>query len=533
MQPLKIAIMAMGGEGGGVLADWIVDLGEHNGHLAQTTSVPGVAQRTGATIYYVELYTAADAQADGGQPVLALMPLPGDVDVVLASELMEAGRAIQRGLVTPDRTTLVASTHRVYSITEKSALGDGRVSSDALLAHAAMAAKRFVRFDMAAAAEENGSVIGAVLFGALAGTGVLPFGRPQFEATISRSGVGVASSLKAFAAAFAQVQAGSVDAPAPAAMPLHDDVVAQPEAAALDGTTDAAPDTSLARSAAKAAPAVASPGPLDPQVRALLDRIAAEFPAAAAPMLKEGVRRLIDYQDPAYADLYLDRLRKIAGLAGGDPRLLDETARHLALWMAYEDTARVAALKTRATRFERVRNEVRAGRDQVLAIDEYLHPGVREIAETLPGALGRAVERPGWLRRRVERLTRKGRVVTTSSLGGFLLMRAVAGMKRWRRSTSRFAAENAAIEVWLARIAATAASHPELAVEVAQCQRLIKGYSDTHARGVRNYETVMAALQKAGPALPPATLRELREAALADEHGTRLAATLARHALSA
>jgi NAD-dependent dihydropyrimidine dehydrogenase PreA subunit len=53
-------ILAMGGEGGGVLADWIVDLGEHNGgYLAQTTSVPGVAQRTGATIYYVELFPKA------------------------------------------------------------------------------------------------------------------------------------------------------------------------------------------------------------------------------------------------------------------------------------------------------------------------------------------------------------------------------------------------------------------------------------------------------------------------------------------
>ena len=537
MQPLKIAIMAMGGEGGGVLADWIVDLGEANGYLAQTTSVPGVAQRTGATIYYVELYPAARAEADGARPVLALMPLPGDVDVVLASELMEGGRAIQRGLVTPDRTTLLASTHRVYSIAEKSALGDGRVDSDALLAHAAAAAKRFVRFDMAAVAEENGSVIGAVLFGALAGSGVLPFSRAQFEATIARSGVGVASSLKAFAAACAQVQGGAVDAPAPAAVPLHGDIVAHPAAAALDGATEAPPgisSTAPPRGAAAASLGVASvpAGALDPRVRTLLGRIEGEFPAAAAPMLREGVRRLIDYQDPAYAELYLDRLAKIAALPGGDGLLLDETARHLALWMSYEDTIRVAALKTRGSRFERVKSEVRAGQDQVLAIDEYLHPGVREIAETLPGAIGRAVERPGWLRRTVERFTRKGRIVTTSSLGGFLMLRAVAGMKRWRRSTTRYAAENAAIEAWLARIAATAATHPELAVEVAQCQRLVKGYSDTHERGVRNFETVMAAVQKAGMALSPATLRELREAALADEHGSQLAATLARHALA-
>src|SRR5512133_2016451 len=135
-EPIKIAILAMGGEGGGVLADWLVDLGEANGWLAQTTSVPGVAQRTGATIYYVELYPGGDAERDGADPVLALMPLPGDVDVVLASELMECGRAVQRGLVTADRTTLIASTHRVYSITEKTALGDGRADSGNLLAHA-------------------------------------------------------------------------------------------------------------------------------------------------------------------------------------------------------------------------------------------------------------------------------------------------------------------------------------------------------------------------------------------------------------
>src|SRR5262245_9791077 len=204
VQPIKIAILAMGGEGGGVLANWIVALGEANGYIAQATSVPGVAQRTGATIYYVELFPRAQAERDGGKPVLALMPLPGDVDVVLASELMEAGRAVQRGLVTPDRTTLIASTHRVYSIAEKTAMGDGRVDSDQLIAHAQSAAKRFVRFDMAQAADDAASVISAVLFGALAGTGVLPFSRAQFEATVERGGVGVKPSLKAFGAAYAR-----------------------------------------------------------------------------------------------------------------------------------------------------------------------------------------------------------------------------------------------------------------------------------------------------------------------------------------
>src|SRR2546430_6999282 len=125
-RPITIAVVALGGEGGGVLADWIVDLAQDGGHLGQATSVPGVAQRTGATVYYVELFAKAAAQAAGREPVLALMPMPGDVDVVLASELMEAARAVERGFVTPDRTLLVASTHRVFAMTEKIALADGR-----------------------------------------------------------------------------------------------------------------------------------------------------------------------------------------------------------------------------------------------------------------------------------------------------------------------------------------------------------------------------------------------------------------------
>jgi indolepyruvate ferredoxin oxidoreductase beta subunit len=130
------------------------------------------------------------------------MPVPGEVDVVIASELMEAGRAITRGLVTPDRTTLIASTNRVYSMTEKIAMGDGRADAAAFLTAGGEAARVFIHRDFAAMAEANRSVISATLFGALAGSGTLPFQRQQFEAAIERSGIAVASSLKAFAAGF-------------------------------------------------------------------------------------------------------------------------------------------------------------------------------------------------------------------------------------------------------------------------------------------------------------------------------------------
>jgi indolepyruvate ferredoxin oxidoreductase, beta subunit len=498
-QPIKIAILAMGGEGGGVLADWIVDLGEANGYIAQTTSVPGVAQRTGATIYYVEMFPRAVAERDGGQPVLALMPLPGDVDVVLASELMEAGRAVQRGLVTPDRTTLIASTHRVYAMSEKMAMGDGRADSLNLLTHGEAAAKRFLRFDMEQAAVETSSVISAVLFGALAGSGVLPFSRAQFEATIERGGVGVKASLKAFGIGFGKATVG-------------DEPVA-------DASTVAAPLDNPR-------PAIVSPR--DPQISTLLARAQAEFPPGIQHILIEGLRRLVDYQDAAYASLYLDRLAQLQRSALADEPLLMETARYLALWMSYEDTIRVADLKTRGSRFDRVASEVKVEGSQLVSINEYMHPRLEEICDTLPAGLGRWLANSGAPRRFVERLTRKGRVVTTTSLGGFLMLYVLAGMKRWRRASLRYTIEDARIQQWLGHVETAARLNPQLALEIAQCQRLVKGYGDTHARGWRNFEAVMEHTARAGASLALATLRELREAALEDESGLRLRALIER-----
>jgi indolepyruvate ferredoxin oxidoreductase beta subunit len=282
-----------------------------------------------------------------------------------------------------------------------------------------------------------------------------------------------------------------------------------------------------------AAPAAAAATPRDPAVAALVERARTGFPIEAQAIVLEGLRRTIDWQDPAYAGLYLDRLVRLQAAApDANPLLMAESARHLALWMTYEDTIRVAALKTRATRFARVHGEVRADARQVVAIDEYLHPRLQEICETLPAGIGRWLERPGWPRRLVERLTERGRIVTTSSLAGFLLLYAIAGLRRFRRASLRFALEDARIEAWLGEIARVAAINPALATEVAQCQRLVKGYGDTHARGWTSFTMLMAVVGRAGAALAPATLAELRDAALADERGLALNAALVRHALA-
>jgi indolepyruvate ferredoxin oxidoreductase beta subunit len=478
---ITIALLAMGGEGGGVLSDWLVDLAEHSGFLAQATSVPGVAQRTGATVYYLELFPR-DQVPPGAQPVLALGPVPGELDVVIASELMEAGRALQRGFVSPERTTFIVSTHRVYSMTERTAMGDGRVDADKLMEGARAAAARFIGTDFSALAEQAAGPIAPTLFGALAASGALPFTRAQFEEAIRRGGVGVKASLQAFAAGF---------------------------------------DAALAPAAPQP---VASTVALGPRLAAHAARIDAEFPAAARDTLRHAVLRLADYQDLDYASEYLDLLLPLRDT--GD--VLLETARHLALWMSYEDAIRVADLKTRRSRFERVAGEVRLADSQLLQINEFMHPRVEEIADILPQGVGQWLLRTGWARGTLGRFTRSGRVVRTSSLRGYLQLYAIASLRGWRRRSLRYAVEHERIRLWLAEVKRLATFHPGLALEVARTQRLVKGYGDTHARGWRNFQRLMGALPRLED--DPAGARrlgELAQAALADESGQALERMLA------
>mgnify|MGYP003578701405 CR=1 FL=1 len=176
-RPIRILIARLGGEGGGVMADWLMEAATASGYPAQATSIAGVAQRTGATTYYLEIFPFSKKELNGREPVLSLTPSPGNVDVMVAPELIEAGRAMLNGFVSPERTTLIASTHRIYATVEKMQMGDGRFDSERVRDAAAQLARHAVLFDMRKLAQENGTVINAVLFGAMAGSGVLPLRR--------------------------------------------------------------------------------------------------------------------------------------------------------------------------------------------------------------------------------------------------------------------------------------------------------------------------------------------------------------------
>ena len=501
-RPVTLMIAALGGQGGGVVADWLIDVARRERHLVQATSVPGVAQRTGATFYYLEFFPETALPGDGRRPVMALMPSPGDVDIVVAAEALEAARTVERGFVTADRTTLIASTHRVYTIGEKSALGDGRADADRLAGEVERSAKAYVGFDMAAIAEQTGALVSAVLLGAVAGAGVLPFRDDAYRAAIRATAKSVDANLAAFEAGSAASRAA---------------VESRAAAPVASGPKHTIPGALEPPSLVTTLPA------------ALVARIDT-FPVALRPVLRLAAARLVDYQDAAHATQYLDRVAAVLGCEpdpAGELRLTRETAHRLALWMSFEDTIRVADLKTRSDRAARIRAGLRVGEDQVVTVTEFMKPRVEEICGTLPSRLGAGLLASAAWRRRLGRFT-GDRTINTTSIGGFALLRAVAGLKRWRRGTLRYQQEDARIRDWLSRIAALAGRDYGLAVEVASNQRLVKGYGDTHARGWQGFTRLLAAAERLeGRAGSAGTMQQLREAALADEHGRALDRALA------
>ena len=439
LRPFTILVAALGGEGGGVLAEWLVAAATLEGFPVQRTSIPGVSQRTGATTYYVEIFPA---RIEGGKrPVMALIPSPGGIDLMAATELVEAGRAMQNAFVTPERTTMVASSHRIYATAEKIVPGDGRYDSEKILAAAPQLSKRAILFDMSALAQEAGTVINAVLFGAMAGSGMLPVSRASCEAAIG-GGRGGEASLRGFALGFARAS----------------------------GAAEAAQTRPSTRSAAQA------------------ERVRREFPQALHDLLEEAVARLNDYQDAAYAAQFLDRVRQVLPVdretqGAADGYLLTrEVARLLALWMSFEDVIRIADLKTRSSRFARVRAEVGANAGQPVVIVDYLKPGMEEIADILPSPIAKRLRQ--WQQGRGKRFD-VGLKLKTSSIPGFLCLRLLALLKPWRRKSSRFAREQATIERWLGAIKrlGLASLDRDLVMEIAQCAAINRGYGETLRRG--------------------------------------------------
>jgi indolepyruvate ferredoxin oxidoreductase beta subunit len=490
-RPISILIAALGGQGGGVLTEWIVAAADHAGYPVQSTSIPGVAQRTGATTYYVEVFP--ERAAAGAEPVFSLYPTAGDVDVIIASELLEAARTVELDYASPDRTLVVASTHRLFAIGEKVMVGNGVFPEERLREAVHSMAKKTIVFDALAAARRAQSEVNAVLLGALAAAGDLPMAESDFETAIREGGVAVERNLAGF-------KAGQ-------------------EIVALADGHDERP-----------------PVRVTPPSDVLKPEVRAEFPAALHATLGEAVARLVDYQDASYADEFLARVRLVRAARPG-LRLTEVFARRLAVWMSYEDAIRVADLKTRRGRFDRIRRENGVPATAGLVVTDYLKPDLDEIYGILPGWIGAPIAR--WAERRWpnERPTIAQHVRTTTVLG-FARVWALGRLRRFRRSSLRARWEFALIDRWQREVLAAAVVDEALASEVADLATVVRGYGAVRRRlsaaFVRALDEILVPSMErdrsagGGYARSARLLAEARQRLLEDENGLDAALASAR-----
>lgn len=489
VKPVTILIAAMGGEGGGVLADWLIDAATVAGFPVQSTSVPGVAQRTGATTYYVEVFPIQRSSLHGLEPVLSLTPNPGDVDIVAASELVEAGRVLQGGFVNSQRTVLLASTHREYAVSEKSAMGDGRYNGQRVLDAAEKLAHKAILFDMRELAQRNGTVINTVVFGAMAASGILPFSREACEDSIRRSGKAVDASLRGFAAGYERAIS-------------H---------------TPAADQGELDKPASK---------------KSTSNRVL-QLTESVRDIANEGMMLTTDFQSAAYALRYLERVEKMhqveAPSVSGERAVTREVARYLALWMSFEDVIRIADLKTRHDRIAKVRKEVGARNDEPILLTEYLKPGFDEVCSLLPPRLAQ------WLKRTLSHRADQwgmGLHMRTDTILGFGMLCLLRSLRPIRPYGSRYITENLQIDRWLQSVQRACTISNGLALELALCGNLVKGYGETSERGHRSLCLI---LDETHLALKDSVrdteslvqkVRAARLAALSDPEGRQLAGVL-------
>jgi indolepyruvate ferredoxin oxidoreductase, beta subunit len=250
------------------------------------------------------------------------------------------------------------------------------------------------------------------------------------------------------------------------------------------------------------------------------------FPAEARDVLKSALTRLVDYQDVGYARLYLTRVSGFLGRCGSDGPFMRELARHLALRMSVEDVIRVAQLKLRRARLERLGHEAGARPSDIVEVTEFLKPGPEEVLGLLPPRLAR------WLLRRVRPDRSWSLKVRSTRLSGFLRLRALAALRGWRPRTLKFAEEEAWVRRWLDLVECSYALDPVAAREVVATAALVKGYAETYKRGRANWSRIATAIVEpalggrlAGVAFADAVL-QARLAASKDPEGEALGRTI-------
>jgi uncharacterized protein DUF6537 len=248
------------------------------------------------------------------------------------------------------------------------------------------------------------------------------------------------------------------------------------------------------------------------------------LPDGAAAVVSEGIHRLIDYQGPGYAQLYVDRLRRFIGRQDVDDAMFGEIARLMTMRMSYEDPIRIAQL--RLAEFESG-----AGDPRTQSTDDISKFRLDELIGALPALVAEpvldALEWVGWAHKPVSIR------FSTRSRWGIRRLKIEASLRRWRLFSVRYAKERAWVERWLHMISRSLAKQPKAASAMVQTATLIQGYGDAYRQGLAAWHAIIDGLAKPtfDGVLPLANLAaavtEARGAVMPDPRQTALKRTIA------
>ncbi len=514
-KPFTILICALGGEGGGVLTDWLVNAAKIAKAHVQATSIPGVAQRTGATTYYIELMEPISTQVVGINPIFGLSPVPGQIDLLISSELLETGRQISNGMSNPEQTCVISASNRTLTTLERMGLGDSRVPEHSLIELIQQFSKSHHIVDMGLLAKQSGTIISSVMLGCIGASRLLPFKREDYESAIKGANEVLSAaqiaSLKGFSQGWDAVEKQTKNTQ------FVDKLIQSIDAQSASKNNEhfklnhIQPDLS-------------------------------DFPVETHEILNLGYSRLIEYQNKDYAELYLKRIKSVyaaekkatqstINTLSNNPlnhwNITNESARWTALWMAFDDIVRVAQLKIKQNRFEQIKKDVNAKSDEIIRVYDHFKPGVPELAGLLPKRIGDLILK--WEEKRIKNgrspLELKIKLITTS-ISGTLILKLLSNLKWLRKLGRRYHFEQLGINSWLNCVIQSTMEDIALGQEVAACGRLIKGYGSTNLRAHENLNYILDSLtngQIVSPTLTKAEIvKQARQNALKDESGKPL-----------
>ena len=462
---IKVLIPAVGGQGGGVLTEWVVQAFFLEDYDAQGISLPGLSQRGGSTVYYLEAHPKPESEDK--QLIFAQFPVPGEVDIILAQEFLELGRALELGYGS-EKTTIVTSTHRIYSTLEKMPIGSGIYSDENLRKLAGAFSSRMIEINALEIAKVNGMddlAVNAILLGALCASRAVPIEKNSFIKSIEMVGVAVNASLKAFEVGWDYATSNFDNN---LKNSEHWDNFVKERSNKLEGKEKE-------------------------EYMARLLHIESDYPSNLREILAESVYRLIDYQDLAYADTYLNEVKNIyvidENTKGTTYKLTEHYAKNLALLMSFEDGIRVSELKIQSDRFKRIREEMRLRDDQVFHVVDYLKPDAEEIYGLLPNVLVSPVLRltqTGLFKkiwRRKKPLT-MGQTPVTNSFSGYFRLWMLSKMKFLRPHSYRYKKEYKLIKRYTESINKYASYDYKVACLVANSAQMVKGYGKVRRRSM-------------------------------------------------